>query len=297
MRPFDDEERGNWHYAPRARAGVALREMTEPQQDAARALLAATLSEQGLAKARAIMALEAVLADLESGRGRHLRDPLNYSFTVFGHPATPPWGWRVEGHHLIVNVTAAGSGSSDGGALAVTPTFWGANPARVPNGLREGERVLSEEYHLGLEIARSLDATQRSIAVLAERTPGNIITERGRARALDVPVGLPAGDLRDGQGRILVRLLDAYLGNVPADVIGPYRAAVVDRLDRLHVAWAGGMAEGEPFYYRLHGPAVLIELDCTQDDANHVHSVWRAPGHDWGRDILGEHYRTQHDDD
>lgn len=296
MWPFGDEERGNWHYAPRARAGVPLHAMSEPQQDAGRELLAATLSEQGLAKARAIMALETVLADLERGRGRHVRDALNYSFTVFGDPATAPWGWRVEGHHLVVNVTV-GSGSSGGGALAVTPTFWGANPARIPSGPREGERVLPEEYHLGLEIARSLDPAQRSAAVLAHRPPGNIVTERGRARALDVPAGLPGRDLGDGQRRVLVRLLHAYLGNVATDVVGAYRAAVVDRLDRLHLAWAGGMAEGEPFYYRLHGPAVLIELDCTQDDANHLHSVWRAPGHDWGRDVLGEHYREHHDDD
>lgn len=296
--PFADEERGNWHYAPRARAGVPLRAMTEPQQAAAHALLAATLSEQGLAKARGIMALESVLADLERDRGRHVRDPLNYSFTVFGDPTTAPWGWRVEGHHLVLNVTVAGPDSSGGGApLAVTPTFWGANPARVPSGAREGERVLAEEYHLGLEIARSLDATQRSTGVLADRTPGNIITERGRAGALDAPAGLPGRDLREGQRRVLTRLLEAYVGNVSTDVLGAYRAAVLDSLDRVHLGWAGGMSEGEPFYYRLHGPAVLIEFDCTQDDANHVHSVWRAPGHDWGRDVLGEHYREHHDDD
>jgi hypothetical protein len=265
--------------------------MTDQQQGAAHQLLSATLSDQGTAKARAIMALEEILRELEGDRGGR-RDPVNYSFTVFGVPGTPPWGWRIEGHHLIVNVTAAPSGE-----LAITPTFWGANPARIPVGDREGERTLEAEYNLGLELANTLTPSQRQEAVFSDRSVGNIVTERGQARALAAPTGLSCGDLGDHQRAVLTALVSAYVDNAAPAAAEAYRRSAVPDLAGLRLAWAGGMAEGEAFYYRLHGPRLLIEFDCTQDNANHIHSVWRDPQNDWGRDVLGVHYRHQHDDD
>ncbi len=290
--PFGSAERGNWHYAPRRRQGLPLKVMREPQQAAAYRLLASVLSPVGAAKARAIMALETVLAELEGGRF-DFRDPLNYSFTVFGLPGEPPWGWRVEGHHLIVNVSVAGPA-----ALTLTPTFWGSNPARIPKGPRAGERILQDEYRLGLELARSLDSGQQAVAVFGSSSVGNIVTERGRAQALREPTGLAFGRLGQGQQDLLMRLVRTYVGNA-ADAVGvPYLERVRDAgLERLRLAWAGGMAEGTAFYYRIHGPRLLIELDCTQNQANHIHSLWRDPASDWGRDILGDHYRHHHDED
>lgn len=143
--PFEAAERGNWHYAPRRRQGLALRDMDDSQRQGAYALLASALSPRGTWKARAIMALEAVLGELERGRtGSPLRDPLNYAFTVFGRPASFPWGWRVEGHHLVINATVAGPE-----AVAITPAFWGSNPARIPHGPREGERVMARDIISG----------------------------------------------------------------------------------------------------------------------------------------------------
>ena len=290
--PFVTPERGDWHYAPRRRNGLALREMDERQRGLALALLASALSPRGDAKARAIMALEDVLGELEQGRGPH-RDPLNYAFTVFGTPGRYPWGWRVEGHHLIVNATLAGPE-----AVVITPTFWGTNPARIPHGPRAGERIMAREYHLGLELARSLTPTQRTVAVFADHSVGNIITERGRAQALREPTGLPFAELGEGQRELLMALVGEHVGNA-ADPLGvPYLARVREAgLERLRLAWAGGMSEGEAFYYRVHGPRLLIELDCTQNNANHIHSLWRDPTADWGRDVLGEHYLHDHDHD
>jgi hypothetical protein len=290
--PFESAERGDWHYAPRRRRGLPLKAMREPQQAAAYKLLASVLSPVGGAKARAIMALETVLGELEGGRF-DFRDPLNYSFTLFGLPGGYPWGWRIEGHHLIVNVTVAGPA-----ALTLTPTFWGTNPARIPRGPRAGERIMREEYELGLDLARSLDAGQRATAVQARTSLGNIVTERGRAQALREPRGLPFGLLGPAQQDLLMRLVRTYVGNA-ADAVGvPHLDRVREAgLDRLRLAWAGGMKEGEAFYYRIHGPRLLIELDCTQNQANHIHSLWRDPISDWGRDILGEHYRHHHDED
>jgi hypothetical protein len=288
---FDSAERGNWHYAPRTRNGLPLREMGDAQRESAHALLSASLSEQGSAKAREIMALEDVLHALEGGRGNR-RDPLNYSFTVFGDPRRPPWGWRMEGHHLIVNIAVAESGG-----VAVTPTFWGANPARIPSGERAGERVLETEYCVALELARTLTTAQRRDAVIADRSVGNIVTERGHAQAVSAPVGLSCVGLGETQRTLLSALADSYIDNAHRQFADPYRSTALGDLSRLRLAWAGAMTEGEPFYYRLHGPRVLIEFDCTPNDANHIHSVWRDPANDWGRDILGDHYRRHHDHD
>jgi hypothetical protein len=290
--PFESTERGNWHYAPRERNGVALRSMTDSQRRAAHRLLEASLSSQGTTKARAIMALEDVLRTLEGRAQGGRRDPLKYSFTVFGDPRRPPWGWRVEGHHLIVNVSVAASGE-----VAMTPTFWGANPARIPVGDRTGERTLEAEYCLALELAQALRPDQRRDAVIASRSLGDIVTARGRGRALTEPVGLLCADLDGRQRSILTALLAAYVDDVAPAAAAAYRARALGDVGILRLAWAGDMSEGDPFYYRLHGPRLLIEFDCTPNDANHIHTVWRDPTNDWGRDILGEHYRDHHRDD
>jgi hypothetical protein len=289
--PFDSAERGDWHYAPRRRNGLALRDMSEAQRLGAYALLATGLSPRGNAKARAIMALETVLKEIEQGRGP-LRDPLNYAFTIFGEPGGFPWGWRIEGHHLIVNVTVAGPL-----AVTITPTFWGTNPARIPHGPRAGERIMAREYHLGLDLAQSLTAAQRKEAVFSSRSVGNIITERGRAQALAVPTGLAFDALAEGQRDLVMALIHEYVGHA-VDAVGvPHLERAQQNLGALKVAWAGGMTEGAAFYYRLHAPRLLIEFDCSQNNANHIHTVWRDPVSDWGRDVLGEHYKHHHDQD
>lgn len=282
---FDSAERKDWHYTPRRRPGLPLRDMTPEQREAARGMLQAVLSERGVLKVEAIMALEAVLRRIE-GSSRSFRDPENYAFAVFGRPGEAPWGWRVEGHHLSINVTL-----SPGGEVSVTPAFTGSNPARIPEGEYEGKRIQEDEYFLALELAQSLSEEQRAAAVLAESSLGNIVAGPGRAEALEKPEGIPFAELTADQQELLLRLVETYVG-LARDAIGrPYMALVRDGLDETRFAWAGGMEEGAAFYYRVHGPRVLIEFDNTQNNANHIHSLWRDPVNDFGRDDLGEHYR------
>lgn len=282
--PFGDDARRDWHYVPRARPGLALRDMTLAQQAAATALLRAGLSAGGAACAEAIMALEAVLAELE-GASRRFRDPTNYAFVVFGVPGVAPWGWRVEGHHLSVNVTVAAPGH-----VAVTPLFTGSNPARITAGPRAGERVQKLEVELGLALVQSLDARQLAGALLQASSFGDIISGPGRPDALATPQGLAVSDLTEPQQAKLLQLVETYVGLARDEFGRPYMELVRAGLGKTRFAWAGGQRLGSAFYYRVHGPRVLIELDNTQGGGNHVHSVWRDPVNDFGRDDLRAHY-------
>jgi hypothetical protein len=281
---FDDGARLDWHYVPRRRRGVLLRDMTPGQRAAASALLRAGLSPRGVERAEATMALEAVLAELE-GSSPRFRDPLGYAVLVFGQPGEFPWAWRVEGHHLSINVTCAAPGHA-----AVTPLFSGSHPARIPHGPRRGERIQRDEVLLGLSLAQSLDERQLAGALLQARSLGDIVTGPGRAQALRQPQGLPVSALSDRQRATLMAIVEAFVGLARDEVGRPYLELVRGDLVRTRFAWAGGRTEGTAFYYRIHGPRILIELDNTQAGGNHVHSVWRDPVNDFGRDDLREHY-------
>jgi len=289
--PFAHAERQNWHYVPRRREGVPLKDMAADARTAALALLQVGLSAAGYAKARDVLRLEGVLRQLETFGG-FTRDPDNYAVTIFGAPEQPaPWGWRFEGHHLSLNLTVA-----PGRAIAVTPAFFGANPAEVPSGPLKGLRVLQAEQDLGLALAGGLDPGQRARATIAAESLGDIVSGPGRGESLRTPAGVPLGDLGAESRDLAVRLLETYFRNMRVDLAeAELRKLHAAGLERVHFAWAGPVDPKRPHYYRLHGPTLLIEYDNTQNDANHIHSVWHDPRGDFGADVLGAHYRTHPD--
>lgn len=59
--------------------------------------------------------------------------------------------------------------------------------------------------------------------------------------------------------------------------------------DQIRFGWAGAAERGKPHYYRIQGPKFLIEYDASQNDGNHVHTVWRDFSGDFGRDLLRQH--------
>ena len=289
---FDDRERFNWHYMPRSRQGLPLKEMNGDQRRRARLLLEAGLSDQGYWKATTVMALEAVLHEIESG-GRHDRDPDNYAFSIFGSPsARGPWGWRVEGHHLSLNITVV-----EGRLLAEAPRFLGANPAEVLHGDLAGTRVLQKEEDRARALVRSLADRQRARAVFREQPYRDIVT--GNSPRVDPlkPAGISAADLTAPQRAGLYGLIEVYAAAMPDD-IARQRMARVEKAAAgdLHLGWAGSLNPGEPHYYRIQGPDFLIEYDNVQNGANHIHTVWRDFDGDFGRDLLREHYREAHGD-
>jgi hypothetical protein len=286
---FGDKERLNWGYVPRRRQGLPFKEMAAPARSAAHELMKASLSEMGYAKAVNVIRLEGVLRQLETF-GALMRDPENYSVSVFGTPgAAAPWGWRLEGHHLSLNFTLV-----PGKPVAVTPAFLGANPAEVRAGALEGLRTLAGEEDLARTLAQGMDERQRRRMVIAASSPGDIVSGPGRQESLASPAGIAAAELAPAQRAMLLRLVEEYARNMRAEIADEELRRLREAgLERLHFAWAGPLDAGA-HYYRIHGPTVLIELDNTQNEANHIHSVWHDPRNDFGADLLRAHYEHGH---
>jgi len=287
--PMDSDERMNWHFIPKERKGLPLRDMTPAQKQLAHALLAAGLSQRGYIKASTIMSLDEVLRVMENGKGPR-RDPEGYFFSIFGEPSeTGTWGYRVEGHHFSQNFTVNNGKAQD------APSFFGSNPAEVLEGERKGLRVLAREDDLGRELIESLTAEQKKVAVVTKDVPKDILTEASRKAALNgQPSGLASSKLDAHQRELLQNLLDEYVNNVPEQIAQHREEQVKKAGGNLYFAWAGGEKYRDPHYYRIQAPAFLIEFDDTQDNANHIHSVWRDFEGDFGLDLLKEHYQSSH---
>jgi len=292
---FADAERENWHFIPRERKGLPMKDMTPQQRLLAHALLNTGLGLRGSAKAVTIMSLEEVLYQMEgvdeSKRAavREKRDPEKYFVSIFGEPADKgAWGWRVEGHHLSLNFTI-----KDGQLLRATPAFMGSNPGEVREGSLTGLRVLAVEEEMGRELVKSLTPEQFKTAFVATEAPKEMITAAEKKVSALSPAGLPDSSLDDKQKAMLTRLIDEYLGRMRPEIADEARAEIKSS-GPVYFAWAGGKERGEPHYYRVQGKTFLIEYDNTQNEANHVHSVWRSFDGDFGRDLLGEHVKQAH---
>jgi hypothetical protein len=290
---LDAAERTNWHYIPRERKGLPLKKMNEEQRKLARDLLRSGLSQRGYLTATSIMDLETILGDLEqranSPERRIVRDPELYFFSVFGTPsARDAWGWRVEGHHISLNFTVA-----SGAAVASTPSFFGSNPAEVRDGPKKGWRILAQEEDAGRALLLALDEARRAKATINTDAPNDIVTTNSVKIDPLAPAGVTAAEMTASQRDILLKLVDVYTSQMAADVAADRMARIRKAgVEKIAFAWAGGTEHGQKHYYRLQGPTFLVEYDNTQNDANHIHSVWREFDGDFGRDILREHVKS-----
>lgn len=280
-----DEERFDWHFIPKPRKGLPFKEMTPAQQKLAHGVLNSGLSQRGYAKAVTIMSLEQILHDLEQSPKR---DAELYYFSIFGKPgAQEAWGWRVEGHHLSLNFVVRGDQ-----VLAATPAFFGSNPAEAKQGPRKGLRVLGEEETLGRQFVKSLTAEQQTVAIISNASPREIITGNSRKVMLLNPPGLPAAKMTGEQKKSLMNLIKDYAFRHRAEVAEQdLKKIEAAGFGKVHFAWAGGLEPSQAHYYRIQGPTFLIEYDDTQDNANHIHTVWRDFENDFGEDLLLKHYQ------
>jgi hypothetical protein len=293
---FANDERLNWHFIPKPRNGLPYKEMTPAQRNLAWAFMSTGLSNHGMMKAQQIMSLEAVLKELEKDNPKAPnRDPEQYFFTVFGKPdAKGTWGWRVEGHHFATNFTIA-----NGTAITGLPTFMGDNPGEIREGPRKGLRVLAAEEDLGRQLVKSLDATLQKKAIVSATAPKDIISLADRKvdlkKVTESGPGVMASELKPEQRELLLSLIEEYARRHRAELADQeVRKIHVAGFDKVNFVWAGGTEVGQPHYYRIVGPTFLIEYDNTQNNANHIHSVWRDPANDFGEDLLKKHYEQDH---
>ncbi len=177
--------------------------------------------------------------------------------------------------------------------MSVTPAFFGANPAEVPSGPQRGLRTLADEHDLAFALVRGVDPGLRARLVIAAESPGDIVTGPGRTDSLKTPAGITLGELGAEQRALALRLVETYARNMRSDVADEELRRMRDAgAENVRFAWAGPIDPRQPHYYRLHGPTLLIEYDNSQNRANHVHSVWHDPRHDFGVDLLRAHYES-----
>jgi hypothetical protein len=292
-RALDSDDRTTWAFVPGRYPGVELGDLDAAAMERARALLRALLSAPGFAKTFAIVQLEDVLRELEGRGGRDAshRDPRRYTLLVCGEPATEgAFSVRLQGHHVSLHFTFFA-----GLLVGATPHFLGSNPHALLAGPDAGKRVLAAEEDLARELLASCTASQRTQALLAETAPPDVFLGPGKGvDALGERRGLPATAMTAAQRELLVRLVEQFAGNLRHEFAVQEMQRLRPELDDATFAWAGGSERGEGHYWRVHGRTFAIEYDNTQNDANHVHVLWRDFERDFGGDTLRRHHAEHH---
>ena len=301
--PVDDDEWRKWmnqHFY--LRQGVGFDEMDEAQREAAFGLMRASLSADGLKLSRDIMNLNRTLGELNNDNFVEYNEWL-YWITVMGEPsADQPWGWQVDGHHLIVNYFVLGD------QVVMTPLFIGSEPVIAESGKFKGTVIMQREQDQGLALIRSLSADQQAKAIIETSKNGN--NSLGEAFSDNIVLdyaGIPASDLSAEVRTRLLDLIGLYVHNMREGHARVRMEEVEAHLDATRFAWVGGAGDDDVFYYRIHSPVILIEFDHQRPVGirhlvkgrapvrQHIHAVVRTPnGNDYGKDLLRQHYERDH---
>lgn len=289
---FDSPERRRWNYLPGQRAGLALAQMTPAQRSQTHALLETSLSPSGMEMIEGLYAMERRLRQDSIDRGREdpSRDPNHYQLAIFGTPGSEPWAWRLEGHHLSLNITHVGDETS------VTPLFIGVAPFAIKDGPDAGTNVLGTEKKIAFELLRSFSPDQRDIAVISDRVPGDVLLTPGKENRLSERAGLPLSEMNTVQQKLAMQLLEQYANRLRGDLAAAELKRIRDAgITNVYFAWAGSTEPDQPHYFRLHGPTFILEYDCVTNTHDHVHMVWHDPNRNFGADPLKEHLQKHHE--
>lgn len=297
--PVDDLEWRKWdnrHFYKRQ--GVGFDEMDDKQRDLAFGLLGASLSAKGLRKSQDIMKLNGTLAELANNFDEY--GEWLYWITIMGEPSTSePWGWQIDGHHLIINYFVLGD------QVVMSPMFVGSEPVHATDGKFKGTIVMQDEQDKGLKLMQSLSEQQQSEATLSRVKPGNNALTEAYKDNVDLDyAGLPGSKLDETQRELLLDVVAEYVGNMDDGHAKVKMDEVREHLDRTYFAWVGDTVADGVFYYRIHSPVVLIEFDhqrrvapfrSSEPSRDHIHAVLRTPnGNDYGKDLLRQHYESHH---
>ena len=301
---FADSARTSWTNLPLGlapRSGLRYGELSEESKIAFHQVLSSIFSSQGYLKTFAIMQVDDILHELfeiqfqqgkVSERSMEFIRKLNWDYgnyfvAIGGNPEMDDtWSLKLEGHHISINLTVAGE------EFTMTPLFFGSDPAVVEATQYAGLRPLSKEEDYGFWLINALDESQKAKATLEGKVPGDIITSPDRPQWLEEFQGIKGTELNEGQQKILHYLIEEYIGNLEKDKAEEYLAKLHARgMGEVYFAWIGSYEPMKAHYYVIHSPDFLIEYDNVGflDNANHIHSIWRENGNDFGEDILKKH--------
>ncbi len=305
---FSDTARMQWNNLPvglRARAGISIGNMTEEQRIQLHRILSASLSSQGYLKATGIMHLDNLLnmwVDTAYER-RHFSDTVkqflvdlkwshrNYYLAFFGLPSDTNWGFKIEGHHLSVNLTFTGD------KISVTPWFIGTDPAEMKMTQYAGWRVLGQEEDLGINLIKILSPEQQKKATMKGEAPGDIITGAESGKRLIDYWGIKGSELDKKQKSVLLYIIREYVFNMEYEkAVQEYDKILKAGIDKIYFGWIGPYEESKQHYFVLNGPTFLIEFDNAggpMRGANHIHTIWREKGNEYGEDVLKKHYLSE----
>ena len=297
--PIDDPEWRRWdnrHFP--VRLGVSFKEMDQTQRDLAFGLMRESLSARGLKLSEDIMKLNGTLAELANNFDEY--GEWLYWITIMGEPSTTePWGWQVDGHHLIINYFVLGD------QVVMSPVFIGSEPIRATTGRFKGAVVMQAEQDKGLVLIQSLSESQKREAILSNEKTGNNALAQAYQDNIDLDyAGVAAAKLDDDQKKLLLAVIEQYVGNMDDGHANVKMNEVRQHLDRTYFAWIGGTTDDSVFYYRVHSPVILLEFDhqrrvapfrSRQPSRDHIHAVMRTPnGNDYGKDLLRQHIEKHH---
>jgi len=284
-----------WHnmHVFMIRHGASLNDMTEAQRDAALGILRASLSAAGYQLSRDVMKLNEHICEVTNRPGEY--GEWFYWMSIMGTPsATEPWGWQIDGHHLIVNCFVMGD------QIVLTPNFMGSEPVEAKFGKYKGVRVFEREEAEGWALMKAFDPAQRAQATIGMKLPFDVFGTAFNDNLVLPEQGLHYKDMTPEQREKLEALIAIYTGRIRPGHAELRFAEVKRYLDQTRFAWIGEVNDVDPFYYRIFNPVILIEFDHQQGIAydnddhtrNHIHTLVRTPnGNDYGKDLLRQHYQ------
>ncbi len=297
----DDPEWRKWSNVDNGiyvRQGISFEEMTKEQKNGAWKLLQQSLSEEGVKLSKDIMKTDQTLRELNNDKLSYGEE--KYFITIMGTPSkTEPWGWQLDGHHLVINYFVLGD------QVVVTPMFLGAEPSVTKSGKYIGNSILQEEQNRGLELLQSLNKEQQKLAIIETRKNRvNIKAEAAKDNLVLDYSGIPAKKFSSTQKKKLIELVALFVENIRDEHAQIRMSEVIEHLDETHFSWIGGTHDNSVFYYRIHSPVLLIEFDHQRPVGNpdeeagkptrqHIHVIVRTPnGNDYGKDLLQQHLST-----
>ncbi len=293
--PVDDSEWRQWdnrHFA--MRQGMGFFEMSETQRKLAIDLLRESLSAKGLKVTRDIMNLNGTLGEMTGNFEEY--GEWFYWITIMGEPGgTAPWGWQLDGHHVIINYFVLGD------QVVMTPVFMGSEPVKAEGGKFKGTEVLQSEQDKGLALMRSLSADQQASARIRKDKSGEDLLSAAYKDNLVMDfAGIRASEMNEAQKAQLLEVVADYVGNMKEGHAKARMTEVRKHLNETYFGWIGGSEADAVFYYRIQSPVILIEFDHQRPIAlarsnvptrQHIHTMVRTPnGNDYGKDLLRQHH-------